>query len=506
MYDVNNASDEAISIDGTYIEDAVAGYRTLSVSGRESLAYTITDDDRPVGTDGMEYYGKRQQSRTITVRFELSAPSAAAFMARYRKLKDFCKGEGRKLRFADEPNAHYTGTLSSVDTPEPGSLRVVAEMAFYCADPYLESDITTTVTAAVVDGKLTAHVVNDGSGEVYPTYRITHGTENGYLGIVHPGGAFEMGNRDEVDQEAYKRSETLATINSFESLPDDHGTNYMHSYLGHVMGGTLTYNSTPGRYSKGLYINTFGTQTAKKWCGGMRTLTLPADSEGVAGAKNFYCYLNHWFETGLMGQTAEQSIAFLTADNKVICGYSLYKADMSGNTATLEFWANGKMLRSINFEPSAWDSQNPFNNGRGHNDIRKEGDKVTFYWWGGYPSFTVPEIKDMECHKIQVAFTQYAGRPANMYVTRNYLRALTYQKSNVEKWKDVPNRYTAGSEVVVNTAADAITVNGLPRNDELVTGSVFAPLPPGETDVEFYPSSWCSANPTVAVEFKKRWL
>lgn len=103
------------------------------------------------------------------------------------------------------------------------------------------------------------------------------------------------------------------------------------------------------------------------------------------------------------------------------------------------------MLRSINFEPSAWDSQNPFNNGRGHNDIRKEGDKVTFYWWGGYPSYVVPEIKDMECHKIQVAFTQYAGRPANMYVTRNYLRALTYQKSNVEKWKDVTNRYTAGN-------------------------------------------------------------
>lgn len=74
----------------------------------------------------------------------------------------------------------------------------------------------------------------------------------------------------------------------------------------------------------------------------MRTLTLPADSEGVAGAKNFYCYLNYWFETGLMGQTAEQSIAFLTADNKVICGYSLYKADMSGNTATLGFGRMGR--------------------------------------------------------------------------------------------------------------------------------------------------------------------
>ncbi|WP_242945847.1 hypothetical protein [Eubacterium limosum] len=32
MYDARNASDEAISLDGVYIEDAVEGYKTLSVS------------------------------------------------------------------------------------------------------------------------------------------------------------------------------------------------------------------------------------------------------------------------------------------------------------------------------------------------------------------------------------------------------------------------------------------------------------------------------------------
>ena len=503
MYDVNNASDEAISIDGTYIEDAVAGYRTLSVSGRESLAYTITDEDRPVGTDGMEYYGKRQQSRTITVRFELSAPSASAFMARYRKLKDFCKGEGRKLRFADEPNAHYTGTLSSVDAPEPGSLRVVAEMAFYCADPYLESDVITTVTASVVDGKLTAHVVNDGSGEVYPTYRITHGAENGYLGIVHPGGAFEMGNRDEVDQEAYKRSETLAVFTDVVAISDDSGINYMHP--NHIMGGALIAQTISGRQC--LRLNSTGTETNGRWCGGMRTLTLPVDSEGVSGSKNFYCYLNWWFESGIMGQTGELSVAFLTADNKVICGYSLYKVDQTGNIAALEFRILDEIYKSEPFATFSYYDQNPFIMENGNMDIRKEGDKITFHWWYAYPSFSDPVIAEMKCSKIQIAFTQFAGRGlGNKYMTRNYLRDLKFQKLNVEKWKDVPNRYTAGSEAVVNTATDAITVNGLPRNDELVTGSVFAPLPPGETDVEFYPSSWCSANPTVTVEFKKRWL
>ena len=151
---MSDRSGEALSIDGTYIEDKVEGYRTLTVSGRESLEYTVTDDDRPVGVDGMEYYGKRQKSRTLSITFELLAPTAYTFMQRYRAIKHFCKGENRKLRFADEPNAHYTGTLLAVDEPDAGSLRVVAKMTFYCADPYLVSDLTTTVTATTVDGFL----------------------------------------------------------------------------------------------------------------------------------------------------------------------------------------------------------------------------------------------------------------------------------------------------------------------------------------------------------------
>lgn len=494
---------EAVSLDGAFIEEHIQGYRTLSVSGRESLEYNISDEDRPVGMDGMEYYGKRQGGRTLTVKFALSGADAATFMTRFRELKNFCKGEDRAIRFADEPNAHYTGTLLSLDAPEPGRLSIIGEMQFYCADPYLESDLITTVQAKMEEGKLVAHVNNNGSGSVYPVYRIKHKAENGYIGIVHTGGAFEMGNIEEADGSTYQQSESLVSISRFFDLQDDHGVNYMHPY--HVMSGTLIAQSINSE--KHLCLNNLGPEIDGRWIGGMRTLTIPADSEGVFGAKNFYCYLNHWFETGLMGQTAEQSIAFLTADNKVICGYSIFKADMTGNTACLEMWANGKVLRSIAFTPSYLEAQNPFTAHGGHNDIRKEEDKVTFFWGGSYPSFSVPEIKEMECHKIQIAFTQYSKRgKGDNYVTRNYLDSVEYRKLNVDKWKDEPNRYPSTSEVVVNCEADSITVNGLPRNDEMVTGSAFYSLPPGETDIEFYTSSWCKELPEITVEYRKRWL
>ena len=308
---------------------------------------------------------------------------------------------------------------------------------------------------------------------------------------------------EETDWENYKQNEKLVRLSDLSALPDDPGTNYMHP--NHVMGGSLVTETIGGKPC--LRLRSTGAVSAGKWIGAMKTLTVPADSEGHAGAKNFYCYLNHWFETGLMGQTAEQSVAFLTGDNKVICGYSLFKSDMTGNTACLEFWLNGKIVRSISFAPSSSDNANPFNNGRGHNDIRKEGDKVTFYWFGNYPSYRSSAIRNMECKKIQVAFTQFDSRGlGNKYVTRNYLRSLEFQKMGVEKWRDVPNRYQEGDVVSIDGEAARVYVNGMANMGDEMIGTKYFHVPPGETKVQFYYSGFCNPAPVVTARIKEAFL
>ena len=119
-----------------------------------------------------------------------------------------------------------------------------------------------------------------------------------------------------------------------------------------------------------------GQATSGFWNGGMKTLTIPVDSEGRRGAKNFYCYTQHWFETGLMGQTGAQTIAFLTGKNEVICSMSINKSDATGNTARIEWFAPGNtLLRREEFQPTAYEG-NPFNLKMGcHNDFLKEGEK-----------------------------------------------------------------------------------------------------------------------------------
>ena len=412
--------------------------------------------------------------------------------------------EPKELVFGNAPDrVFYAVPMGDLDFDDYECLGE-GVITWLVPDGLAHSTVEKTFPASLnADGILEATIVNRGTESVPVSYEIVHKHENGYLGIVSQYGVMQYGRVEETDWENYKQNEKLVRLSDLSALPDDPGTNYMHP--NHVMGGSLVTETIGGKPC--LRLRSTGAVSAGKWIGAMKTLTVPADSEGHAGAKNFYCYLNHWFETGLMGQTAEQSVAFLTGDNKVICGYSLFKSDMTGNTACLEFWLNGKIVRSISFAPSSSDSANPFNHGRGHNDIRKEGDKVTFYWFGNYPSYRSSAIRNMECKKIQVAFTQFDSRGlGNKYVTRNYLRSLEFQKMGVEKWRDVPNRYQEGDVVSIDGEAARVYVNGMANTGDEMIGTKYFHVPPGETKVQFYYSGFCNPAPVVTARIKEAFL
>lgn len=498
----------AVKVNDEYLERTIVGYRTSSVSGRNELSSDLFE--KTIGDTGpTKYLYKKDKTRDILVQFTLVADSRFEHEKLFNKLKGVLHADNSKFVFEDEPDVYYVGTVRDItctrlDSSGSDAIASVGEIAIHCSDPYKYSTVEKKFTADLnADGILEMTIKNSGTKAVPIDYTITHNHENGYIGIVSENGVIQLGKIEEADGENYTRSESLASLESIVNCPDDHGTNFMHP--NHVMNGSLISDTIDNRLS--LRLKTIGAESSGRWCGGMRTLIIPPDSEGVYGAKNFYCYLYHWFETGLMGQTAEQSIAFLTEDNKVICGYSLYKTDMTGNTACLEMWANGKVINSIDFTASGYDEHNPYNHWRGHNDIRKEGEKLTFFWWGGYPSFIVPEVKNMKCFKIQVAFTQYSGRGiGDRYVTRNYLQALSYQKLNVEKWKDVPNRYQQGDVIFINGSESKMYVNGMNRVVDEIKGSKYFLAPPGSTKILFYNSSFCSPVPTITGKIREAWL
>ena len=107
-------SPEALSIDGAFLEDHIAGYHTLTVSGRESIEYSVSDQDRPIGVNGMDYYGKRMGAREIVVAYQMMANTASELMQQYRALVAFCSGEKISLVFSVSFFKTFKAELSQI--------------------------------------------------------------------------------------------------------------------------------------------------------------------------------------------------------------------------------------------------------------------------------------------------------------------------------------------------------------------------------------------------------
>ena len=366
---------------------------------------------------------------------------------------------------------------------------------------------TKIVTASVVDGILTANVNNNGSDVAWPTYHFTSTDDNGWYGIVHAGGVLEIGNREETEGVNYQQSETLLDTTTF----DESGwSNWSGAYTPDSrfdLSGTLSVSGSEKQ--KGLRLNSVGNNTGV-FNGGAMVYTLPADSEGELGAKNFYAWWDSFFWAGKMGQTAIQDIVFWSG-SEMIARWYILKTDKNGNGALCRaLYNNGRGGMSeryvFGFQASHIKEQNQFSENYGQMDFKKEGGKLTFHYFGKYYDVTIPEISDKKITKVSVALANYDKRTGQNYVTHNALRKLRIVKMKVDKWRDVPNRFGAGSEIVIDTESASVYVDGLPANDELVNPPIFAPLKPGASEVEFYQSDWSQSVPEATVEWKERYL
>lgn len=509
----NNLPAEAMKYNGVYLEDEIPGYKTLYVYGRELMENDIKDEEI-TGIDGSIYYGKTYPPRTIIVGYQLIAEDNAAFRQAYNKMNKILSAEQVQIVFNDEQDKYFVGTKRGAETPDPGSNSIVSEFEIYCPDPRKYATTLKEFTASVNDeGIMEATIDNDGSMPACIDYEIINKQDNGYIGIVAESGVMEFGKREEADGETYKQNETLLHLSDFISAPDDvGGHDAMHPLYG--TDGTLTTKTWFS--TQFLTLGTPGTLKGDA-NGGLRTVTIPVDSEGEAGCKNFYAYFHLIFYAGLMGQTGEMSISFLTEDDELICGVNWHKGDMSGNTAQYDLVCYnpskkgtdkmaGKILKQYTYTTSHLHTQNPWYWDWGHCDIRKEGAKLTFYYWGSYPSFNIPEIENMVCKKIQIACKQWKNRGGNQLLTYFGFDKFSFQKLGVEKWRNVPNRYSAGSTVRIDGEYSKFYVNELPKQEDEIVGTKYFKAPSGESKVKFYLSSWVTTNPTIKVKIREAWL
>lgn len=489
---------EAMNYNGVFLENEIDGYRTLTVTGRELLGSEVRTKEI-TGIDGTTWQGKNYMPRTITVKYQINASSNKEFRDAYNKMNLLLSGEQVKIYFNDETDKYFIGTKASNDEVDGGTNYVIGEIEIYCSDPRKYS--TTEKEFVATDGVL--NIVNEGTVPVSIDYEIQATSETGYIGIVSTEGVMQYGKIEELDSETYQQSEHLVSINNFYNCADDtSGTDVMHPQYG--SNGTLAEHT----WFNQKFIG-FGTVGTKKGSasGGLRTLVIPADSNGdTSGAQNFYCYFHLLFYAGLMGQTGEMCINFLTADNKLICGCNWYKTDTVGNTGHYEFWANGKMLRNFSYTTSHLQSQNPWYWNWGHCDILKEGGNIRFFYYGGYYNYYIPEIANMKCAKIQIAFKQWGNRGGNQLMSMMGFDVINFTKNNVSKWRDIPNRYPNGTKITIDGKSSHVYVNGMYRPQDEVLGTKYFKAPVGTTEIKTTCSSWSESKPIVKARIREAWL
>lgn len=493
-----NLPTEAMSYNGVYLENEIDGYRTLSVTGRELMESEVTDQEID-GMDGSYYRYKTTPARTITVKYQLRARGSREFRDAFNKMNKLLSGEQVKVIFNDESDKYFIGTKTSNTQVDGGSNNVIGEIEIYCSDPCKYS--TTEKEFTATDGVL--NIVNEGTVPVSIDYDVQTTSETGYIGLVSEEGIMQYGKIEELDGETYKQSEWLASIDDFYKCNDDiGGTDVMHPTYG--TNGTLAEHTWFG--NKFIGLGSAGTKKGNA-NGGLRTLVLPADSSGdTSGAKNFYCWFHLCFYAGLMGQTGEMCINFLTEDDKFICGCNWYKTDAIGNTGHYEIWANGKVLKNWQFTTSHLQAQNPFYYKWGSCDVLKEGANIRFFFWARYYNFYIPEIENMKCAKIQIAVKQWGDRGGNKFMSMIGFDVIDFEKMNVEKWKDIPNRYPSGTNITIDGKSSHIYVNGMARPEDEVLGTQYFKAPVGTSEVKVACSEWTKSQPIVKAKIREAWL
>lgn len=218
---------EAMQINGEYIEDLIEGYRTLTVSGRESLAPELSTFTTGV-RDGARILSKRYPERVIVVQFQLIAKTPEDFRASFNKLGKILDVENARLIFNDEPDKFFVGTPCYIGEITPGRCAVVGEIEILCVDPFKYSILEHEAEANLDDSSIL--IDYGGTYKAFPILEadfypetevgadgVTAGTltgkgDCGYVAFyTEDEKIIQLGNPEEVDGEAgaFAKSQTL---------------------------------------------------------------------------------------------------------------------------------------------------------------------------------------------------------------------------------------------------------------------------------------------------------
>lgn len=453
---------------------------------------------------GSDFYYTRVGKKVISVPFFNCTASAEDYnqLLRILNIK-----EPKELRFSSRPNiVFYAIPSGKLDYDKITRNAGKGAIEFIIADGLGHSTATRSFNFTKNEfGVYEAEIVNDGSEDAYVNYEIKLKKESGYVGIVSEYGAMQFGKYDEADG-YIDRKNVLITSNQKGDFANWTDSNVFYENTNKIVTTRMSSDAAFGG-RLGLMPSSFTTS------GTAGAFSYGACKEYVLEkpVEQWYIWARAWFETGLVSQNGEWCLAVIDEQNHLLAGMALEKNDRTRNEAYVRFLVgdgNGGSIvkQSIKFTPSYWIPPNPYGAqaiDRNSNmfDLVKEKDRVQFFWYGGYFPFPASQLNGKKAKRIQFYVGNYAGSNSStqQFITHHYLNDFSFQELHVPYWKDVPNRYPAGSVIEIDGEKGEFKVNNQIRKDDEILGTAYFKVPPGTTKVQLNISSFAEIESAKAI-------
>ncbi len=475
--------------------------------------YDPTFHNYPI-LNGSEFIKTRKKLKKIPVPFYVKYEGVADYDALQTSLN---VDEPKKLTFSHLPDRVFyaipSGDLDFKEIKFSGkgtiSFSIVDGLAHSKNPRYFEFKKNE-------QGILETEIENNGSEEIPVNYRIKLKRESGFVGITSRYGAMQFGKIEETDSVEDKKNVLLSANGTGDFSNWIDGTIFYENQNKKVVTKMTADTNLGGRL--GVLSADFTNTADGAYFGAVKELNLSQQ------AKDWYIWARAWFETGYVSQTGAWCLSVVDSDNHFIAGMAIEKSERTRNKALVVFLmgdgaGGSRVVKSIEFSPTLWVKDNPYSlEGKDQNrnmfDLRKEGDKITYFWYGSYHSFFESKIKDKQAAKVQFFVGQYKGRNStiNELVTHHYLNDFAIYKLNVPYWRDVPNRYPTGAELFIDSTGEVnpeekgrLYVNNLLAPDDEILGTDYFKVPPGKTKVQLLVSSFAEVE-SARAEIEEAWI
>lgn len=485
---------QAAKIDGQYIEDAIPGYQTVKVTGRETSQLDI-ELYSSTATDGEKIKNIRYPAKPMEVEFLVMADSMEQLQARMDHLKNLLSMSEADFVFNDEADKFWTGTPNLTADVKDYKNGLGGTYQIYCAYPFKRSVAVKTVSIPNTTENNSAEYFINYLGN-YPARPVLSAefagalaggnySEDGDCGYVafidDDENIIQLGNPNAMDVDQYSFAGRL--INSiFSTLTGWFTTGGKNYKSAAIEGSILIGNITDLYWNNG--VGQTLTFAKPSFTGNVTSWHGPTLWKNTAGALNFELTAVHRMCVNTTEQLGSFEVGAYNLDGStltMVAGIVIDKI-ASGTNAIVRYIIDGKQVGSDTVDLSYYNthfgyckqtaiyttqyytnkkkkkktkkktkysrkvlSGYEYTQANLNTSITKAGSQITFKVGNlAARTFTDTSVEAVAAHNASFHFGKHRGSAA---LHTNAVHSVKFIANPSDKFSEIPNVFVAGDIV-----------------------------------------------------------